>query len=99
MGMVATPPKPNVPFDVLSLVSLSLATPRVATIALVGTGMAAAALVRFWHLNSIGYNSDEAVYAGQGAALANDPTIPTSMPSDDRHDAPQAKRSIDADGA
>jgi hypothetical protein len=40
-----------------------------------------AAVVRAWHLNSIGFNSDEAVYAGQAASLANygplEPYFPT----------------------
>jgi 4-amino-4-deoxy-L-arabinose transferase-like glycosyltransferase len=37
--------------------------------------------VRTWHLNSLGYNSDEAVYYGQGASIANfsplEPYFPT----------------------
>jgi Dolichyl-phosphate-mannose-protein mannosyltransferase len=40
-----------------------------------------AVFVRTWHLNSLGYNSDEAVYAGQGASIANfsplEPYFPT----------------------
>ena len=40
---------------------------------LVGGGFALAVFLRLWHLNSLGYNSDEAVYAGQAKALANDP--------------------------
>lgn len=43
--------------------------------------LAIAAVVRVWHLNSIGFNSDEAVYAGQAASLANygplEPYFPT----------------------
>jgi hypothetical protein len=35
-------------------------------------GFALAVLFRFWHLNSVGFNSDEAVYAGQARALAHD---------------------------
>ncbi len=30
-------------------------------------------VVRFWSLGAVGFNSDEAVYAGQAAALAGDP--------------------------
>jgi hypothetical protein len=30
-----------------------------------------ATVLRVWHINSIGYNSDEAVYVGQGAAIAH----------------------------
>jgi 4-amino-4-deoxy-L-arabinose transferase-like glycosyltransferase len=36
-------------------------------------GFAVALIFRFWHLNAVGYNSDEAVYAGQAKALARDP--------------------------
>ena len=32
--------------------------------------MIVALLVRLWHFNAVGYNSDEAVYAGQGAGIA-----------------------------
>lgn len=35
--------------------------------------MLAAAAVRLWAINSVGFNNDEAVYSGQGAALAADP--------------------------
>jgi Dolichyl-phosphate-mannose-protein mannosyltransferase len=40
-----------------------------------------AVLLRTWQLNALGYNSDEAVYAGQGASIANyaplEPFFPT----------------------
>jgi Dolichyl-phosphate-mannose-protein mannosyltransferase len=43
--------------------------------------LAIAAVVRVWQLGSIGFNSDEAVYAGQAASLANyaplEPFFPT----------------------
>ena len=45
-----------------------------AAIAIVGLGL------RLWHVNSMGYNSDEAVYAGQGAALAGDPELTKFFP-------------------
>jgi hypothetical protein len=35
--------------------------------------LVAAAAVRLWAINSVGFNNDEAVYSGQGAALAADP--------------------------
>ncbi len=38
------------------------------------------ALLRLWSINSVGYNSDEAVYAGQAAALANDPELSARFP-------------------
>jgi hypothetical protein len=39
-----------------------------------------ALLVRFWHFNDIGYNSDEAVYAGQAAGIAHDPQLAPYFP-------------------
>jgi hypothetical protein len=36
-----------------------------------------AAVVRLWAITSVGLNNDEAVYAGQGAALAGDPVDST----------------------
>lgn len=44
---------------------------RVATYAAVGAGFALVAFLRLWHLNRVGFNSDEAVYAGQAASIAN----------------------------
>jgi 4-amino-4-deoxy-L-arabinose transferase-like glycosyltransferase len=38
--------------------------------AAVGLALAAALALRFWHINHFGYNSDEAVYSGQGASIA-----------------------------
>lgn len=53
---------------------------RIATLLLFGGGACAAIFLRLWHLNQTGYNSDEAVYAGQGAALANDPELTPFFP-------------------
>ena len=39
-----------------------------------------AALVRVWRIDAVGYNSDEAVYAGQGAAIAADPALKPFFP-------------------
>ena len=36
--------------------------------------MVIGAILRAWSLGTIGFNSDEAVYSGQAAALAGDPT-------------------------
>jgi hypothetical protein len=38
------------------------------------------AALRLWQINSVGYNSDEAVYAGQAAALAADPQLSQYFP-------------------
>jgi hypothetical protein len=42
--------------------------------------LALAAGLRVWQLNSVGFNSDEAVYSGQGAALANDSGLDELFP-------------------
>jgi len=52
-----------------------LAVPMVLAIAMVAGGS-----LRLWRLNGAGFNSDEAVYAGQAAALAGDPDISRFFP-------------------
>jgi hypothetical protein len=42
--------------------------------------VAVAAVVRLWHFNTVGYNSDEAVYAGQGAGIAHDSQLAPYFP-------------------
>lgn len=54
-----------------------------ATVArLVGIAIVAAVAVglRVWGLNQLGYNTDEAVYAGQGAAIARAPVLKDIFP-------------------
>jgi hypothetical protein len=46
----------------------------------IGGGFALALFFRFWDLNRVGYNSDEAVYAGQAKALAHDPSVMPFFP-------------------
>ena len=41
---------------------------------------AAAVILRIWHINSLGFNSDEAVYAGQAAAIAHVPVLADIFP-------------------
>src|SRR5215217_8935866 len=36
--------------------------------------------LRVWGINQLGYNTDEAVYAGQAAAIAKDPTLKEIFP-------------------
>jgi hypothetical protein len=43
--------------------------------------LALAAFLRLWQINRLGLNSDEAVYAGQGAAIANDATLEPYFPA------------------
>jgi 4-amino-4-deoxy-L-arabinose transferase-like glycosyltransferase len=42
--------------------------------------LAVGAFLRLWGLNTVGFNSDEAVYAGQAAAIAEDPTLSEIFP-------------------
>lgn len=49
------------------------------TIATIGLLVLGAA-VRLWEFNALGYNSDEAVYAGQGASVAHDPELEKYFP-------------------
>jgi len=42
--------------------------------------LAAAGFLRMWKINTFGYNSDEAVYSGQAAALAGDPALREIFP-------------------
>jgi hypothetical protein len=45
-----------------------------------GLILAGAAALRLWHLNATGFNSDEAVYAGQAAAIADHPQLADFFP-------------------
>ncbi|MBX6341885.1 MAG: glycosyltransferase family 39 protein, partial [Thermomicrobiaceae bacterium] len=42
--------------------------------------LAVGAVLRLWQLNRLGYNSDEAVYAGQAAAIVGDPGLKPFFP-------------------
>lgn len=42
--------------------------------------MAVGAGLRLWALNELGYNTDEAVYSGQAAAIAQDPALSAIFP-------------------
>lgn len=42
--------------------------------------LALAAFMRLWQLDAVGFNTDEAVYSGQAAALANDPNLTPFFP-------------------
>ncbi len=49
--------------------------------ALAAAAVAAPAVaLRLWHINALGFNSDEAVYAGQGAAIAGAPQLSALFP-------------------
>jgi 4-amino-4-deoxy-L-arabinose transferase-like glycosyltransferase len=54
--------------------------PRLPPAVLLAVTLAAAAALRVWRLNDVGFNSDEAVYAGQAAAIATDPDLDEFFP-------------------
>ncbi len=58
----------------------ALPSERVVTTALLALVLVVAAGVRLWHFNAVGYNSDEAVYAGQAASIAHDPNLAPYFP-------------------
>jgi hypothetical protein len=47
---------------------------------LVCAGLVLAVFLRLWQLNKFGFNSDEAVYSGQAAGIANDPVLKPLFP-------------------
>jgi uncharacterized membrane protein len=47
---------------------------------LVCVGLVLAVFLRLWQLNKFGFNSDEAVYSGQAAGIANDPVLKPFFP-------------------
>jgi 4-amino-4-deoxy-L-arabinose transferase-like glycosyltransferase len=51
----------------------------IAALAVTAVGAPAVAL-RLWHINALGFNSDEAVYSGQGAAIAGAPQLSKLFP-------------------
>jgi hypothetical protein len=55
-------------------------SPTARRIALAAVLVAGAAL-RVWHIDAVGLNSDEAVYAGQGASIAGDPNLSPFFPT------------------
>ncbi len=54
----------------------SIVAERLFLLVVVATG----AFLRLWQINYLGYNSDEAVYAGQGAAIAAAPILKDIFP-------------------
>jgi hypothetical protein len=50
------------------------------TVLPLGAALVVGTFLRVWHIDALGYNSDEAVYAGQGASIANDPELKPYFP-------------------
>jgi dolichol-phosphate mannosyltransferase len=53
---------------------------RILALLAVAAVAAPAAALRLWHINALGFNSDEAVYAGQAASIAGDPQLSKLFP-------------------
>jgi len=64
----------------LRALALALRTRNLTRRLQLGAVLALAMGVRLWHVNSVGFNSDEAVYSGQGAAIANVPELGDLFP-------------------
>lgn len=67
------PPRP-------AALTVPVATERVFAWVIVLLAMAAGAFLRLWQVNAIGYNTDEAVYSGQAAAIAGVPGLKDYFP-------------------
>jgi Dolichyl-phosphate-mannose-protein mannosyltransferase len=65
---------------VLAAAASRLATLGAVDTALVVLAVGAAAFLRVWQINHLGFNSDEAVYAGQAASIANVPEFKPFFP-------------------
>jgi len=82
----ADPAPPDIPLRRAELVpgaaprrASTLKSIMIAALATAAVGAPAMAL-RLWHINVLGFNSDEAVYAGQGAAIAGAPQLSDLFP-------------------
>jgi hypothetical protein len=53
---------------------------RVAAFTAVGGAFVFSLFLRLWHIAAVGFNSDEAVYAGQGASIAGDAALRPFFP-------------------
>ncbi len=60
--------------------TVPVATERVISWLIVLVALAAGAYLRLWQINAIGYNTDEAVYSGQAAAIAGVPGLKDEFP-------------------
>ncbi len=60
--------------------TLSATSTKVVSWLIVLASVAAGAYLRLWQINAIGYNTDEAVYSGQAAAIAGIPGLKDVFP-------------------
>src|SRR5512140_2224942 len=68
-----SPPRP-------AALTVPVATERILAWLIVLDALAVGAFLRLWQINAIGYNTDEAVYAGQAAAIAGVPGLKDEFP-------------------
>jgi dolichyl-phosphate-mannose-protein mannosyltransferase len=68
-----SPPRPRE-------LTVPVVSERVISWAIVLLAMAAGAFLRLWQINALGYNTDEAVYSGQAAAIAGVPGLKDEFP-------------------
>ena len=64
----------------LRALAVELRTAKLTPKLQLGAVLALATALRLWHLNGVGFNSDEAVYSGQGAAIANESGLDDLFP-------------------
>ena len=60
--------------------TVPVVTERLLSWLIVLVALAAGAFVRLWQINALGYNTDEAVYSGQAAAIAGIPGLKDEFP-------------------
>jgi hypothetical protein len=53
---------------------------RTAILAALALSLGGGAVLRVWRIDALGFNSDETVYAGQAASIANDPSLRDLFP-------------------
>ena len=68
------------PFERVSLKPISAVNEVVLTRLLVLCALVSGGILRIWDINAMGYNTDEAVYAGQAAAIAGVPYLKDMFP-------------------
>lgn len=77
---IAEPPGPSPWARLAALTILGRGWAQLASALLPAAILALAAFLRLWRLDAIGFNTDEAVYAGQAAALANSADLTPFFP-------------------
>jgi hypothetical protein len=69
------------PADVAAPIRTVAVSRTLALSAAMGGIVGVAFFLRLWQLNALGFNSDEAVYAGQAASIADHPDLKEFFPT------------------